>query len=128
MKTIKLPIENIVIELGDEDIESPTRSYKGGTIKGNIDRYVCHFCEQQDCCYDCGESFSEVEVGRKSEINGVWNDHYQQVAERLKFNGAMDAIESFLLALAIAGINVESPAVLEALETTILAAGENIEV
>lgn len=42
-----------------------------------------------------------------------------------EYNIAMDTIESFLLALAVAGIDVESPAVLEALETAVNAAANH---
>ena len=37
-----------------------------------------------------------------------------------------DAVESFLLALAVAGVDVESPAVLEALETTVEAVSNHL--
>jgi len=47
--------------------------------------------------------------------------------ESAAFTAALDAIESFLLALAVAGVDVEQPAVLEALETALDAIANHVE-
>lgn len=89
MKTIRLS-HDIVIELGDEDPESPGHCYLGGTISSSLHE-TCH-CGLQDCRHEDSPR---------------------------DFNIAMDAVESFLLALAVAGVDVESPAATEALETVL---------
>lgn len=96
MKTIRLD-HDIVIELGDKDPERvgprgacPGHCYLGGTISSSLHE-TCH-CGSQTC-------------------------HHEDSPR--EFNIAVDAVESFLLAMAVAGVDVESPAVTEALETVL---------
>ena len=66
---------------------------------------VCPGCERRECIYQCDESLiGEVE----SE---------DDIATRLKCNGAIDGILSLILAQACAGINIGSPAYLNSLQT-----------
>ena len=47
--------------------------------------------------------------------------------EGVAWNCAMDAIESMVLAHAVAGVDIESPSYLEGIETAVQSCGENIE-
>lgn len=49
----------------------------------------------------------------------------EETPEDEMFNAAIDGIESMILAHAIAGIDVESPAYLEGIETAVEACGNN---
>lgn len=99
MKTIKLPVYGIQIMLDT------------GTGEGNIcsdDLHeTCPKCGQAECIWSCdGAHLGEVES--EKEVRG-----------RLAFNGAVDCITSMVLAHAIAGVDVESPAYLDGIETGI---------
>ncbi|MCE9554679.1 MAG: hypothetical protein K8T91_15085 [Planctomycetes bacterium] len=90
-----------------------------GTIRSDLERQVCPFCGLPDCCYHCDEAAAggfgkEAEKIAESEA---------EIVDRLKFNGALDAVESLVLARACAGIDVNSPAYLEGIETAINALG-----
>lgn len=99
MKTINLPVHGIVVEY---DEENPGR----GSITCSPDIYeTCPKCGQKDCLYQCdGSLLGEVESEDK-------------VSRRHQYNGAVDGITSMILAHACAGINIESPAYLEGIET-----------
>jgi len=97
MKTIKLPIHNIIIRFDN----------KSGSIISSDLKEKCELCGSVDC-YDCLNGFSP-------SINYKAID---QIKRKL-FNTSMDSIESLILSHAIAGIDIESPAYLEGLEITI---------
>jgi hypothetical protein len=90
MRTIKLPIGGVVITLGEIDRESPAYCYISGNITSELHE-TCH-CGSQDC------------------------EHEDSPRD---YNIAIDVIESFLLALAVAGVDVEAPGVQYALETAL---------
>lgn len=99
MKTINLPVHGIVVEY---DEESPGK----GSITCSPDIYeTCPKCGQKDCVYQCDESHMA-----ESE---------DEVSKRYQHNGAVDGITSMILAHACAGINIESPAYLEGIETAL---------
>jgi hypothetical protein len=75
--------------LGDVDEDAMRLCYKGGGLDSG----------SHEMC-NCG---------------GLYCQHEDSPRD---FNIAVDGIESFLLSLAVAGVDVESPAVLEALETS----------
>jgi len=60
--------------------------------------------------------FVDVEVTRDDD----------EVASDELYDAAMDAVESMILAHAIAGIDVSSPAYMEGIETTVEACANNI--
>jgi hypothetical protein len=80
MKTIKLPVHGIVVELGDIDPEKPD-AYLGGSITSDL--------------------VNETDEGSK------------------RFDAGIDAMESMILSCACAGIDIETPAFFEAIETTV---------
>lgn len=62
-------------------------------LVSNIEREVCSHCGSKDCVYDCNESK---------------HDTSQDVAERLAYNGGLDALESLALEMASAGFFTEN--------------------
>jgi len=102
MKTIKLDSYGIEIALNDKG---------GAMLTSDLEREVCPFCSKADCCYNCDESTA----GKEDDVEG-----------RIRFNGVLDGIEAMILAHAAAGIDVESPAYLEGIETAVEAAGNNV--
>ena len=105
-KTIKLDAFGIEITLDG----------KGGSITSDLERETCPYCGSHDCCFSCDES-------QAGGFNGSEDEPKDDVMGRLQFNGALDALESLILAHACAGIAVNSPAYLEGIETTVTALG-----
>jgi len=102
---------DIAITLVDPELgEHGDVRWGGGSI-GSSMKEVCPHCLDIECEMDCTESQSCEPTEKELE---------EYVQERISFNkhrAAIDAIESLILAHAIAGIDVESPAYLEGLET-----------
>lgn len=90
-------------------------------ISDRIERGLCPHCNEPDCCYSCELSTAQM-LNSKTEPPIQTED---EVAARLKANGAIDGITSLILACHCAGINVKTPAFLEAIETAIAAVGNN---
>jgi hypothetical protein len=113
MKTIKLPVFDIVVTLGDNN--------SGKILSSMGDK--CPFCGLPQCGMDCGsaeEWISDRDIDiQKLKEGRVRNFQLQKAA----FN----SIESFILACACAGIDIETSAFLEAIETSFDAVGFNIE-
>ena len=106
---IELPVHGIVVAL----VDSPGG---GGVVVCSPDLYeTCSYCGSKDCCFQCDES-----------TTGGSGDDEEFVASRLAYNGAVDGIMSMVLAHAVSGIDVESPAYLEGIETALQASSENI--
>jgi len=80
----------IKTRFGDIEIE-------GGSINSDLSRETCPSCSQPDCCYQCDGSVMDLQ-SVSSKLEGC---EEAEVAGRLQFNGAMDGIESVLLALTI---------------------------
>lgn len=100
MRTIHIPVHNIEITLTEDG---------GGSISSELHE-PCPTCSDTSCyghCDDC------------EELEDDWYD-------RAEFNKIMDGLESYILARAIAGCDVESPAELEALETALEGIGNNV--
>lgn len=57
---------------------------------------------------------------------GAITSSLHEDGESAEYEAAMDAVESLILAHACAGVDIESPAYLEGIETTINAAANNI--
>lgn len=101
----------------------------GGCIVSDL-KEVCHFCGYSDCEYNCDESqayfrscnnYSSIEQQSKEDVEDV-----EDVSGRLKFNIMMDALESIILAHAIAGIDVNSFAYIEGIKTAAQACGNQL--
>jgi hypothetical protein len=107
-KTIHLPVFDIIITLNKD------KSVKGGTIKSSLGE-VCPFCKNASCgmtCPDTMEWLSDMDSNLHNTKKGTI--HNFQIHKT-----ALDTLESFILALVCAGIDVESPAFLEAIETCV---------
>ena len=52
--------------------------------------------------------------------------HEEGVTDATEYNAAMDGIESMILACACAGIDIESPAFIEAIETAVEGCANNL--
>lgn len=90
------------------------------TVVSGLERERCPFCSSTDCAFHCDDS--------KAVYNDEENDVSEsetEVAERLKFNGFLDALESFTLSLAIGGIDVGDPAYVAAMNTSMDAASNS---
>ncbi len=103
-KTIKLPIDNMIIELSIND-----DGEWGGTITSDW-KEKCPGCDEFYC-------ISEVCCGLSEDI--------EDKVSRNTFNSCIDAIEAVILAHACAGIDVKSPAYLEGIETAQYAISNN---
>ena len=110
MKTIKLPIHNIVITLTENSLDKP-KLYKAGTISSDLKK-PCPYCEQSDCHYSCDESQAGGFNGKELETDDEYNT-------RRQYNTAIDAIESIILAHAVAGLDVEASEYLEGLNSAL---------
>ena len=86
----------------------------------DLQQSACPHCEGFECCFTCDESqaggFSKTSITESEE----------EVSTRLKYNGAIDGIESMILAHACAGIDVTTPDYLEGIETAVEAVGNNL--
>lgn len=92
----------------------------GGSIDFPLKEY-CTFCGEGDCMNDCPKA-SEHISDRDPDCQA---DKEEELKSRLSFNSMIDGISSLVLAQAIAGIDVESPAYVEALEGVVEACGNN---
>ena len=110
MKTrkIKLPCHGIVVTLTGTDRHRSGRTLPlGGSITSKL----------KETCPDCGDP----ECERHCEPQAERQDSEREAAkeERLLHNARVDALESMILACAVAGIDIESPAFVEAVETVL---------
>lgn len=109
--TIQLPCFGIKL-----DILTSKGGRCGGTIEHDSDlKESCPVCSQPDCFFDC--EMSQAEDSPESE---------EDARSRIEYNAAVDGITSMILAHAIAGIDVETPAYIEGIETSVQAAGDNL--
>ena len=113
MKTITLLHGTIELSFGPEE---------GGSIVTGLERETCPICNLPDCCFSCDMSKAEHEDAEEPKPQSE-----DEVAERLKFNGGLDALESMLLAAACAGLlaTSEDPRWNEIIQTTMDALGNN---
>ena len=110
MKTVQVGDLQIQIE-GDVNLG-------GGTIIHGLERIACPYCNENDCLFSCDMSQGQPE-GETLETD-------EQQVSRHMFNGAMDGIESILLALACEGVDIETTEFREALKTTTDAVSNNV--
>ena len=120
-----LQVDDIKIRVGALDSEKPHLGYErsGCDLESGLHRQVCEHCGLPNCCYQCEDS-----VGFTNFVNAGCEYHDADptgvVAGRLLSNGALGGVEALTLACAVAGIDVESPAFLEAVETALQELGD----
>jgi hypothetical protein len=107
-KVIKLPCFNIKVTL-DEKNSDNSKKYIGGSIKTNLHE-KCPICNK--ICY------GECATNNDKEVEDP-----EELSHRLDFNNMMDALESIILAHACSGIDIESLAYIEGIETAVEACG-----
>ena len=120
MKTIRIPDYNIVIELEHSAAEY-TEGWGGGNLNSDL-KGICSYCKEASCDMDCmefGEHCSDRDPDMCVEKHGE-RDGF------LQYNVAMETLESMILAHAVAGINVESPAYIEGINTAVEACANHI--
>lgn len=108
-KTIRLNCFCIKIELEENEKEKI-----GGNITSGL-KEKCPYCGQKDCYFDCDQSTSPDFLETAEEAK-----------ERKEYNLMMDAIESLILAHALAGIDVTTPAYKEGIETAVDACANHV--
>jgi hypothetical protein len=117
---ITLPTHNILVTVTDVIFDGSIR-FGGGSIQSCL-KETCPHCQDPKCDFDCPEALGwassmDVEDCQANNEGLACCRHY---------NFACDAIESMVLNLAIAGVNIESPAFLEGLEAAIDGIANNI--
>ncbi len=115
IKRIKLSVGKINITLIDPD-PNTEKAWQGGSIKSDI-KEICPYCKDIDCDMDndCIE-FAEHCTDRDIDC---FNEKKAERIEFVRHRGAADAIESMVLAHAVAGIDVKSLAYIEGVETAL---------
>ena len=88
--------------------------FGGGAIEQGLPRETCPSCNQPLCCWDCDGSQGADESNKETDDNMI---------SRVKYNTVLDTVESLLLAMACAGIDLNDPKYTTAVETTLDAAG-----
>ena len=111
---IELPVYGIRLEFDDE---------RTGTITSDPMYKTCPECGKPDCMLQCFDDLEPNGIGQPSTPTG---SDIGDANDRLRFNGAVDGILSMILSHAHGGIDIESPAYLEGIETAIQALDENL--
>ncbi len=91
----------------------------GGSITSDL-KEICPYCDHIDCSFSCDGSVSQFDDPEKN----LQTEEEQQ--NRVNYNAAMDALESLIMAHAIAGIDIENPAYIEGIETAVNSIGNNL--
>ena len=112
MKTIVLDSYGIKIELEDTG---------GGIISSDL-KEVCPYCNDPNCDFDCPDALERASDRDFEEQI----DKNQELQDSKTYNHMMDAIESMILAHAVAGVDVTTPAYLEGIETAVQGCANNI--
>jgi len=111
-KVIELPVYGIKIKL--EKSVYGTGTFDTGSIESLL-KEECQFCNSIECGGNCPDLLEYI-------FDRDWDEHkrkQKEVDNRVNYNSMMDAIESFILSCACAGVDIESNAFLEAIETTV---------
>jgi hypothetical protein len=111
MKTINLDEFGITIELTED----------GGGIISSTLKDICPYCLNSCCDFDCENAF---EWASDRDID-CQIDKNQELQDARIYNSRIDAIESMILAHAIAGVSVDSSAYIEGIQTAINACANN---
>ena len=81
-----------------------------GTLTSKGLKAECPCCSLETCNYSCDGSQGAADN---------WDEIEQQLEARAEYNAAIDGMESFLLALACAGVDVLDPAFKVAINTAV---------
>ncbi|KKN52806.1 hypothetical protein LCGC14_0608490 [marine sediment metagenome] len=104
-KVIDLPCHGIIVTLYDDG---------SGNISSDL-KEKCDFCGSVFCdmfCVDAQEEISNRDFEGQQEKR-------RKLREKANDNRIIDAYESFILACAYAGIDIESPMFIAAIEVTV---------
>jgi hypothetical protein len=104
MKVIRLPIYNMVITVQD----------KGGAVTSDLIE-SCPYCGYLSCNMECPEAMEAL----SDRDPAIVKDKTEELSEFRCTKAAFDAIQNVVLAHAVAGIDIESPAYLEGIETAV---------
>ncbi len=102
-------------QIGDYDVILLDIDGSGGTIQTNF-KDQCHYCGQDYCYGDCD--------GSQGDIDNIEDE--DATNSRKMYNVAMDALESMILAHAIAGVDVMSEEYKEGIKASIDACANNL--
>jgi hypothetical protein len=119
-KVIKLSCFGMVIELGERDAERP-ELHLGGSITSDL-KESCEHCNNPLCDFDCEEALNWAQ----NEDYDIMAQKNEELREKANYNHMMDAIEDMVLAHACAGIDIESPAYIEGIETAVQGCADNV--
>lgn len=113
-------IKHINIKISEEEWISITIDESGcGNVHSTL-KQSCPYCGQWNCYHNCAKS-SEAWDNSSEELET--EDEYDS---RYRYNTAIDAVESLVLAHACAGINVDSKEYKEGLKSAIEAMANNL--
>jgi hypothetical protein len=98
--------QEIVLDFAELGSISLTVEDGYGRLESRLNRETCPYCNLDDCNYNCDESQYAEDDAQESDIQS-----------RLQHNAMLDALESLILAHAVAGINVEDPRYKQGIET-----------
>lgn len=116
MKTIEFA-NGITVKLADNGY---------GEVESDIPHETCPFCGQSSCVYSCDES----QAGGFTDEGKASAEDEDALRERLQSNAAIDAVESLVLALAVAferrGMEIPKDVIDEAITTTFDALSNNL--
>jgi hypothetical protein len=104
MKVIRLPIYNMEITIQD----------KGGAVISDLIE-PCPYCGDMSCNMECPESLEAL----NDRDPAIVKDKTEELSEFRCTKAALEAIQNVMLAHAIAGIDIQSPAYLEGIETAV---------
>jgi hypothetical protein len=104
MKVIRLPIYNMVVTVQD----------KGGAVTSDLIE-SCPYCGYLSCNMECPEAMEAL----NDRDPAIVKDKTEELSEFRCQRAALDAIQNIVLAHAVAGIDIESPAYLDGIETAV---------
>jgi hypothetical protein len=114
---IVLPIHDIVVSVVGPQYTGPYR-FGGGSISSNM-KIVCEHCGSSDCDFDCIDALEWVSTADAMTCE----EKRDELEGNLTFNKQCDALESMILAHAIAGLHVDGALYIEGIVSALDAMG-----
>ena len=111
-KVIELPVYGIKVKLAK--CIYGTGTFDTGSIESLL-KEECQFCKSIECDGKCPGSLEHI-------CDRNWDEQkikQEEIDNRVNHNSMMNVIESFILSCACAGVDIESNAFLEAIETAV---------
>jgi hypothetical protein len=90
-----------------------------GKVESALPRETCPYCNLPDCTFSCDQSQGLPEGEEELESE-------DEVYARLQYNASVDALESAMLAHAVAGIDVKKPEYVKGVETALEAVANRL--